>query len=155
MHDKMNGTSLPKTSFLSAFAGAIVLALVHQYLFFGHGLGMSIPIFAIGFYAYMYAFNRDRCQPISWIGRLLFVVIMMLALTYVLFNNPILYVLNALAIPALISVHMVLLFGEKRHGWSEPGIIGQALSHWFYQNFRHIVTPFRMFKTADLSECKG
>ncbi|MDY8092642.1 DUF4173 domain-containing protein [Paenibacillus polymyxa] len=154
MHDKMNGTSLPKTSFLSAFAGAIVLALVHQYLFFGHGLGVSMPIFVIGFYAYMYAFNRDRCQPISWIGRLLFVVIMMLALTYVLFDNPIFYVLNALAIPALISVHMVLLFGEKRHGWSEVGIIGQALSHWFYQNFRHIVTPFRMFKTAAFRNVK-
>lgn len=154
MHDKMNGTSLPKTSFLSAFAGAIVLALVHQYLFFGHGLGVSMPIFVIGFYAYMYAFNRDRFQLKSWIGRLLFVIIFMLALTYVLFNNPILYVLNALAIPALISVHMVLLFGEKRHGWSEPGIIGQALSHWFYQNFRHIVTPFRMFKTAAFRNVK-
>lgn len=113
MHDKMNGTSLPKTSFLSAFAGAIVLALVHQYLFFGHGLGVSVPIFVIGFYAYMYAFNRDRFQLGSWIGRLLFVIIFMLALTYALFNNPIFYVLNALAIPALISVHMVLLFGEK------------------------------------------
>ncbi|URJ48019.1 DUF4173 domain-containing protein [Paenibacillus polymyxa] len=154
MHDKMNGTSLPKTSFLSAFAGAIVLALVHQYLFYGHGLGVSMPIFVIVFYAYMYAFNRDRFQSRSWIGRLLFVIIFMLALTYALFNNPVLYVLNALAIPALISVHMVLLFGEKRHGWSEPGIIGQALSHWFYQNFRHIVTPFRMVKTVALRNVK-
>ncbi|MDQ0048586.1 hypothetical protein J2T18_002886 [Paenibacillus polymyxa] len=154
MHDKMNGTSLPKASILSAFAGAIGLALVHQYLFYGHGLGVSMPIFVIVFYAYMYAFNRVRFQPRSWIGRLLFVIIFMLALTYVLFNNPILYVLNALAIPALISVHMVLLFGEKRHGWSEPGIIGQALSHWFYQNFRHIVTPFRMVKTVALRNVK-
>lgn len=113
MHDKVSGSSLPKASLLSAFAGAIVLALVHQYLFFGHGLGVSMPIFVIVFYVYMYSFNRDRCQPITWIGRLLFVVIMMLALTYVLFDNPIFYVLNALAISALISVHMVLLFGEK------------------------------------------
>ncbi|AUO06603.1 hypothetical protein NS115_11605 [Paenibacillus jamilae] len=154
MHDKMSGSSLPKASLLSAFAGAIVLALVHQYLFFGHGLGVSMPIFVIVFYVYMYSFNRDRCQPLSWIGRLLFVVIMMLALTYVLFDNPIFYVLNALAIAALISVHMVLLFGEKSHGWSEIGIIGQALSHWFYQNFRHIVTPFRMFKTAAFRNVK-
>lgn len=148
MHDKMSRTSLPKPSFWAAFTAAIVLALVHQYLFFGHGLGVSMPIFVIVFYAYMYAFNRDRTPPGSWIGRLLFVIIIMLALTYVLFNNPILYVLNALAIPALISVHMVLLFGEKKHDWSEPGMIGQALSHWFYHNMRHIVTPFRMFKKA-------
>ncbi|MDQ0492478.1 DUF4153 domain-containing protein [Paenibacillus brasilensis] len=154
MHDKMSGTSLPEPSFLSAFAGAIVLALVHQYLFYGHGLGVSMPIFVIVFYAYMYVFNRDRIQLGSWIGRLLSVTIIMLALTYALFNNPVLYVLNALAIPALISVHMVLLLGEKRYGWSEPGMIGQALSHWFYQNMRHIVTPFRMFKRAAFRNVK-
>ncbi|OBA02201.1 hypothetical protein A9P44_21805 [Paenibacillus polymyxa] len=154
MHDKMSGTSLPKPSLLSAFAGAIVLALIHQYLFYGHGLGVSMPIFVAVFYAYMYAFNRDRFQPSSWINLLLFVIIFMLALTYVLFNNLVFYVLNALAIPALISIHMVLLFGENRHGWSEPGIIGQALSHWFYQNFRHIVTPFRMAKTAAFRNVK-
>ncbi|WP_068497900.1 DUF4153 domain-containing protein [Paenibacillus kribbensis] len=154
MDDKMSGTSLPKPSFLSAFAGAIVLALVHQYLFYGHGLGVSMPIFVIVFYAYMYVFNRDRIQLGSWIGRLLSVIIIMLALTYALFNNPVLYVLNALAIPALISVHMVLLLGEKRYGWSEPGMIGQALSHWFYQNMRHIATPFRMFKRAAFRNVK-
>ncbi|WP_179031026.1 DUF4153 domain-containing protein [Paenibacillus kribbensis] len=154
MDDKMSGTALPEPSFLSAFAGAIVLALVHQYLFYGHGLGVSMPVFVIVFYAYMYVFNRDRIQPGSWIGRLLSVTIIMLALTYALFNNPVLYVLNALAIPALISVHMVLLIGEKRHDWSEPGMIGQALSHWFYQNMRHIATPFRMFKRAAFRNVK-
>ncbi|MEC0181241.1 DUF4173 domain-containing protein [Paenibacillus peoriae] len=154
MDDKMSGTSLPESSFLSAFAGAIVLALVHQYLFYGHGLGVSMPVFVIVFYAYMFVFNRDRIQLGSWIGRLLSVIIIMLALTYALFNNPVLYVLNALAIPALISVHMVLLLGEKRYGWSEPGMIGQALSHWFYQNMRHISTPFRMFKRAAFRNVK-
>ncbi|ALP36922.1 hypothetical protein ASL14_12845 [Paenibacillus sp. IHB B 3084] len=154
MHDKLSGTSLPKPSFLSAFAAAIVLALVHQYLFYGHALGVSLPIFVILFYTYMYVYNRDRIQLDSWMGRLLFAVVVLLSLTYVLFDNPVLYVLNALALPALISVHMVMLLGEKRHSWSEPGIIGQALSHLFYQNLRHIVTPFRMFKTAALRNVK-
>ncbi|MGG1618063.1 DUF4153 domain-containing protein [Paenibacillus sp. NRS-1781] len=155
MHDKMSGTSLPKPSFLSAFTAAIVLALVHQYLFYGHALGVSLPIFVILFYTYMYVYNRDRIRLDSWMGRLLFIVIVLLSLTYALFDNPVLYVLNALAIPALISVHMVMLFGEKRHSWSEPGIIGQALSHLFYQNLRHVVTPFRMFKTAAFRNVKN
>lgn len=60
--------------------------------------GTSLPIFVDVFYAYMHVFNRDRIQPGSWIGRLLFVMIIMLALTYALFSNPVLYVLNALAI---------------------------------------------------------
>jgi hypothetical protein len=150
MHDKMSGTSLPNPSFLSAFAAAIVLALVHQYLFYGHALGVSLPIFVILFYTYMYVYNRNRNRTGSWIGHFLFFVIVLLSLTYVLFNNPVLYVLNALAVPALISVHMVMLLGEKKHGWSDPGLIGQALSHLFYQNLRHFATPFRMFKTAAL-----
>ncbi|MGW8958873.1 DUF4153 domain-containing protein [Paenibacillus sp. NPDC055715] len=154
MHGELSGTSLPKSSFLSAFAAAIVLALVHQYLFYGHALGVSLPIFVILFYTYMYVYNRDRIRLHLWMGRLLFAVIVLLSLTYALFDNPVLYVLNALAIPALISVHMVVVLGEKRHSWSEPGIIGQALSHLFYQNLRHIVTPFRMFKTAAFRNVK-
>jgi hypothetical protein len=64
-------------------------------------------------------------------------VVLMLALTFLLFDNELLRVLNFLLVPGLIILHMTYLAGRKRKQWWDLRIIGTSLDHLLPQSIRH------------------
>ncbi|MFB5268724.1 DUF4153 domain-containing protein [Paenibacillus enshidis] len=131
---------------LYALAGALLLAVIHQYLFYGHLPGLSYPLFTVCLYVFMFVYAKDRMREFTWFGWLLFTSVMLLSLTYVLFYNPLFYALNLLVIPCLVSVHMAYKFSGRRLDWADIRLLWDTIDHLIPQNLRHAGTLFRVLK---------
>ncbi|WP_130616760.1 DUF4153 domain-containing protein [Cohnella abietis] len=133
---------------VAALIGAFVLAFVHQYLFYGNLPGVSYPLFVLLLYIYLFHDIRHQLLEIPWFGWFLFTVIMLLSMTYVIFNNPFFYGLNLVVIPSLVFVHLAYTRGRKKHVWWSIRIVGEAINHLIPQSLRHIPTVFRIIKVT-------
>ncbi|MEK4661252.1 DUF4173 domain-containing protein [Priestia sp. FSL H7-0729] len=122
---------------LITLLSAWILAIIHQYLFYGTDLGVSYPIFVILFYMFMYLFARDRMRSFQWIDAFVAGVVLLLSLTFLLYDNELFRVLNFLVVPGVIILHMTYLMGRKRKQWWEIGLIGTAIDHLLPQAIRH------------------
>lgn len=119
---------------------AVLLAVIHQYLFYGHEIGLSYPLFVILFYSFMYIFAQDCMRALTLFDAWVTGVVLLLSLTYLLFDNFLFQVLNFLIIPVLIMLHLTYVMGRKQRRWWEIGLIGTALDHLLPQTIRHIGT---------------
>ncbi|MFE6073597.1 DUF4153 domain-containing protein [Paenibacillus sp. NPDC057886] len=122
---------------LITLLSALMLAIIHQYLFYGEEVGVSYPIFVILFYGYMFLFARDRMRPLTMIDAFMAGVVLMLGLTFLLYDNEPLRILNFLVIPGLVILHMTYLVGRKQRQWWDIGLIGTAMDHLLPQSIRH------------------
>lgn len=129
---------------------ALGLGILGQYLFVGHAPGVSVVLFVIGFYAiYFYAVGgRDaatQTQPLARLsepGSLLLVPVILLALTYVLYANPLFQALNVLVLPVLIGTQLILFTHKDIQDWEKPAFIGILLRHLVALPVRGIKVPF-------------
>lgn len=133
---------------LVALVGAFVLAIIHQYLFYGNLLGVSYPIFIGLLYLYMFYNAKDQMIQSSWFGWVLLGAILLLSLTYALFQNPFFRVLNFVVIPAMFFMHMAYILSERRLAWYKPQMVRVALDHLIVQSLRHVPTAFRTVKIS-------
>ncbi|GGG73056.1 DUF4153 domain-containing protein [Paenibacillus radicis (ex Gao et al. 2016)] len=132
---------------LRALGMALAAACIHQYLFFEHSFGISYPIFIGIFYALLLGNAKGSMRRLTGIDYFCFAAVALLALTYVLFDNPIFYGLNFIAIPVLIALHTVYLFGpEKGRAWSDIRLIPATLEQLFIQTFGHWATAFSLLR---------
>lgn len=139
---------------LVTLIAAFLLAIVHQYLFYGKMAGVSYPIFVCLFYAFMLYTAKDKLRKPKRLGYLWFGAIFLLSLTYVLFQNMFFFGLNLVVIPVLILLHMTYMLSDKRPSWSHFGIIGNMLEHLFPQNFRHWGTVLTVLRRTGGSNMK-
>jgi hypothetical protein len=136
-----------------ALIGAFLLAIAHQYLFYGNDPGVSYPIFVILSYFYLFHDIKDRLQSrFTWFGWLLFVVILMLSMTYALFDNPVFYALNFVVVPPLFFVHLAYIRSEKAFDWWDIRLVWNALDHLIPQSLRHIPTVVRVLKISTVKK---
>ncbi|MFC6651498.1 hypothetical protein [Paenibacillus rhizoplanae] len=70
-----------------ALLAAFLLAVVHQYLFYGKMPGISYPIFVVLFYAFILYFAKEQLRKQTWFSYVWMVSIFLLSLTYMLFGN--------------------------------------------------------------------
>lgn len=131
-----------------ALIGAFILAIVHQYLFYGNLLGVSYPIFISLLYVYMFINAKDQMVESAWFGWVLFGSVLLLSLTYALFDNPFFYGLNFVTIPALFFVHMAYIFSKERPSWYKPQMLKVTLNHLIVQSLRHVPTAFGIAKSS-------
>ncbi len=89
---------------------------------------------------------KDQSVQYSWFGWMLFGAILLLSLTYALFQNPFFYVLNFVTIPSLVFVHMGYILSDQRPLWYKPQVIRVALNHLIVQSLRHVPTAFTLIK---------
>lgn len=130
---------------------AFMLAILHQYLFYGHMPGISVPIFVLFFYAFMIIFAGDRLTSYSKFNGLLSLAIVMLSFTYVLFDSLFFQLLNVIMLPLFIAVHLTVWMGYHTTEWFQLGIIGDTLRHLIPRNFRHFPAAFTSI-TSSLTE---
>lgn len=135
-----------KKSLLSALAAALVLGGLYQLLFYGVLPGLSVPLFILLFYAYFWTFGRNAIRPPDRAGFLLFTAVLLLSLTYALFDNPVFFVLNLLALPILAAWHLTYMLGDGRRSWHDPRLIPDALGHVLMQTVLHVPDVFGLFR---------
>lgn len=116
---------------------AFLLALVHQYLFYGKMPGISYPIFTVLFYGFVLYFAKEKLRKHTWFSYVWLGSVFLLSLTYALFANWFFLGLNFLVIPGLILLHMTYMLSYRQPAWNGWGLIGAALEHLFPQSLRH------------------
>lgn len=141
-------TTTPLSRPIVALTAAVILAIVHQYLFYGNTPGVSYPIFVILFYVFMFHDDRDNVRRSDLFGWFLLAVIVLLSMTFVLFNNLVLYGLNLVVIPPLIFLHLAYLRSERKLMWWDIRIIGDAISHLIPQSLRHMPMAYIIVKNS-------
>ncbi|WP_020620049.1 DUF4153 domain-containing protein [Paenibacillus daejeonensis] len=137
MEEQTSSTAALTRGAGAALAAALGLAVVHQYLFFGHSFGISHPLFLVLFYGYMLAFGRPVLRPMRALDWLLAGAIALLSLTFVLFNNPVLRALNTLGIPLLVFLQFTLLLSRRRFSYWDRRVLADTLDHLVPQSVRH------------------
>ncbi|MGG6310900.1 DUF4153 domain-containing protein [Paenibacillus macerans] len=145
----MNEKDLSPRSVISALIAAFGLAAIHQYLFYGNGFGVSVPIFVCLFYLYIGLFATERMRkPFPRFGWFSFGVVLLLSLTFALFANPLFSVLNVLALLCLVFAHTTYILSPKKRSWSDIRLIWDTLDHMIPQNLRHLATVFRLARSV-------
>lgn len=134
----MGGTGLESKRSLLPVAAALALGGLHQLLFFGKMPGVSVPLFLLLFYAYFWTFGREAMRPPERAGLLLTAAALLLALTYGLFDNPVFFVLNLIALPVLVAWQTTYMLGDQRRSWHDPMLIADAIGYAIKQTLLHI-----------------
>lgn len=143
----MNGITIEgKRSLLLPIAAALALGGLHQLLFFGMVPGVSVPLFLLLFYAYFWTFGREAMRPPERAGWLLTAAALLLALTYGLFDNPVFFVLNLMALPVLVAWQLTYLLSDRKRSWHDPTLIADAIGHGIKQTVLHIPDLFAAFR---------
>jgi hypothetical protein len=141
------GSVMPQPA-MHALGTALALAAVHQYLFYGHAFGVSVPLFTSLFYIYVYRFTKVQLSAAPNAAWLVLGAVFLLSLTYVLFDNPLFYRLNALAIPLLMLLHVTMLLGERGREWWTPAFASDALRHLLPYNLRQWGSALAMVRAS-------
>lgn len=133
---------------LTVLAAALVLAAIHQMLFYKHGFGISVPLFVVLFYLYVGLCAPERVRrPISGFGWFSLAAVLLLSLTFAVYANPVFTALNVLALTGLVFAHTTYILNPKGRGWSDLRLIGDTLDHLIPQNLRHLATVFHLARS--------
>lgn len=130
----------PGAMLLAAFA----LSIAHQYFFYGHALGVQMPLFTALLYGYAYFFAKERFAAMSAFGWFALAVVGLLSLTYVAFDNPLFRVLNFIAVPLLLLYHLALLLTDRKLDWADARWVGATLYHAVPASMREWPEAFRI-----------
>ncbi len=125
-------------------AGALLFGILFVWLFYGKYPGISIPIFVIAFYALLFAYTRPVLTKEAKFGWFLSIPVFLISLTYALFGNEALMVLDILALPVLILLQTLLITGLNTYKWHSPGIIVDIIFGMIARCLLHVFKPFRL-----------
>lgn len=123
-------------------AGAFAIGILFVCLFYGKYPGISVPIFVAAFYALLLSYKNPAPAKEAGFGWFLSIPVMFISLTYFLFGNEILMVLNTLALPVLILLQTLLITGANSYKWHNPLIVVDLLFAVFIRCFIHTLKPF-------------
>ncbi len=144
-----------KTADKLLLAGAFLLGLIFVWFFYDKSLGISVPLFLIVFYALLFAYTGPVLNRKAMFGWLLCSSVFMLSLTFFIFSNEILSVLNVLMLPWLILLQTILVTGANSYKWFSPGILIDLLYSAFVRCLMHISKPFGVLSSIVRSKIGG
>ncbi|RKQ28818.1 DUF4173 domain-containing protein [Oceanobacillus halophilus] len=127
--------SIQDWTFLIACFG---LGLLAEISFFHGEIGISYPIFIIGFYLVFFIRFRLSFQH-RRIGVLLMAVIWVLSGSYAIYDNELFYLLNIVVIPLLVFFHIVLITSPKTMKWASIPFVF-SLKTKFLSGFQYLVS---------------
>ncbi len=136
-------------------AGALLFGILFVWLFYGKYPGISIPIFVIAFYALLFAYTRPVLTKEAKFGWFLSIPVFLISLTYALFGNEVLMVLDILALPVLILLQTLLITGVNTYKWHSPGIIADIISGIFARCLLHVFKPIRLLTSLFKNRSAG
>lgn len=125
-------------------AGAFSTGILFVWLFYGKYPGISIPIYVAAFYALLLVYTRPMLAKEARFGWFLSIPVIMISLTFLLFDNQILMVLNLLALPLLVLLQTLLITGVNSSKWHSPAIIIDLVYGVFVRCIVHTLLPFKI-----------
>lgn len=99
------------------FAGAILIAILYDFLFYDKMPGVSYPIFIFFIYTVLYKVMKKSLPPIGCFESFLILPVLTLSLTYMFFSNQVLRMINSILIPALLMAQILLITEKNKYDW--------------------------------------
>lgn len=136
-------------------AGALLFGIIFVWLFYCKYPGISVPLMVIAFYSLLFAYTRPVLRKEARFGWFLSLPVLMLSLTFFIFGNETLMVLNILALPVLILLQTILVTGVNSYKWFSPGILPDLFLSAVARSLIHIPKPFGILSTMIRSKTGG
>lgn len=125
-------------------AGALLLGILFVWLFYDKYPGISVPIFVIAFYALLFAYTRPVLTKEAKFGWFLSIPVFMISLTYAIYGNEALMLLDILALPVFIVLQTLLITDVNTFKWHSPGIIIDLLYGMVARCLLHVFKPAKI-----------
>ena len=129
----------------SGFA-AVLLCYFFSVLFsemiFRGGLGISVPVLTLLFYALFASMMRRKPEPPPLSASLLLIPIGLIALSFMLIDSPFVKFINVLMLMALIPVQLTKMSGSSPAGVFSPAMFLDAIYCVIGRPFYFLDTPF-------------
>jgi hypothetical protein len=135
---------------ITALLLALLLGILHYYLFYDHNIGLSYPLFVGMFYTVVFWGLRKRIRSGLDIEFMLLLPIFLLALTFLLFANPFLALLNFMVIPMLIVAQTMRMAEVKRSAWHTIQYVADMFKQAILHCFSYFPEPFQLLFGAFL-----
>ncbi|MGM0877237.1 MAG: DUF4153 domain-containing protein [Bacillota bacterium] len=126
------------------FIICIIGGILFNYLFYGKGLGISYPIYAIYLYLVFFVRVSSQGKKQSLFDLFLFVSALLLATSFSLFSNVLLLFLNFLIVPILMFIHMIHARRWEMEKWSNRLFV-KSMFITFSDTFQRF---FKLFQFA-------
>lgn len=129
---------------------SLLLGFAGQYLFVGNPPGLSVLLFTAGFYGLFFYSAKGRMGGFErWRGQrgtgwLLTVPAALLAVSYMLFDNPFFRTLNWFVLAALIGAQTLLLTRGGSQPWHRVAFYKDLLAQAVAAPLAHIAVPFEL-----------
>lgn len=130
--------------------GSVVIGIFSDYLFYGKEFGISYPLFVIGLYILFFwqarrhiqlTFSRD--QVFAWS---LTLPILLLALTFFLYDNAFFQLLNFMIVPFLLVAQTMLLTKRHQKSWYSFGFLGDMIETVLLYTVKYTGIPFVLLR---------
>ena len=97
----------------SILIGALIFSIWSSILFFGKEIGLSMILFVAPFSCFLIYLLEKSNKEINKKAKLLLIPIILLSITYLIFNNRFFNMLNILVIPGLVILMIIWLLNKK------------------------------------------
>jgi hypothetical protein len=124
---------------------ALFVGIIQYILFYGEEIGMSYPLFVGVLYAYLFWGLHRQVRRGLDLEFMLLVPIALLSLTFFIFANPLLLVLNFLVIPLLIVAQTMRMVELKRHLGQPFRYFNDLIKQIIVRSFAYFPQPLLLF----------
>lgn len=141
-----NTISTPRLAAAGAVLAALFCVLLYDSVFKLIPLGLNVPLYLLSFYVMLgAAFGRRLLAGLKRTAvHLAFIIL--LSLTFVLFNDPVLLTINAVLIILLTGEQVLLCLDKNRGGPYSMQMVGDSLAMWFGMPFGGLRGSFAQYK---------
>ncbi len=115
--------------------------IIFDILFYNKTLGVSYPVFIIFLLILFIVEFRKNLKLLNKYAWLFVVPILLLSLTFFIYSNPVLKILNYLLIPLLVLMFIIILAKINKSDWSNIRFVGDIVKRIFVP-IRFIHRPF-------------
>jgi hypothetical protein len=123
MNKELNGMEAQSTPIgveprqLKLVGAALLLGIGSNVLFYDHEIGMSYPLFTAFYLGLLFLSLKGRMTVRFDFGFFLLISVSLLAMTFMLFDNPVLKALNIIAVPVLLAMFAEHALGLRKEPW--------------------------------------
>ena len=156
----MNTTNQNNISTLKLLLAGVVPALLFCILFYDNlfhlkPFGLNVPLSLAAFYLLMAAAFGKKFFRLLVRAPFHSVYAVLLSITFVLFNDPVLLSINACLIILLVGEQIMLGTGQALYAPYSVHMVGDSLSCWFSLSFGGIGGAFRQYRNENGSRFSG
>lgn len=117
--------------------------------------GVSVPVFAVVFYATLYYYFRENDRPMNRTAMFLTIPVFLLSFSFLLHYNPSTQFITWPTLIGIICIQLILLGKHEARGIFTFDMLSKAFVHLLGKPFSNLDMPFRTFGVLKGSKSKN